>query len=160
MASPALKAAPSPAEIDLRALEFHALERKWEEAKTGVVSAAEPLFKLKQELIDLVAACGGPHHEKSKILHGILWELMATFGQSIVQDAAGVERLRLALVKAKQVRLLKKLFRKDVRWSFQSGAAVVIKGEKISPKIKGLLLDCFVASDRTPTLDVRKKKTA
>jgi hypothetical protein len=160
MASPALKAAPSPAEIDLLAFRFQALEECWNEAKAGVATAAEPLGKLKQELIDLVRACGGSHKEKSKILHGILWELMATFGQSTTQDAAAIERLRLALVKAKQARLLKKLFRKEISWRFESSAATIIRGEKLSAKLMSLVLECSVTTDRTPTLDVRKKKAA
>ena len=36
--------------------------------------AAKPLADLKVELIDLVDDFGGPHAEKSKILHGIAWE--------------------------------------------------------------------------------------
>ena len=158
MASPALKPAPSAAEIDLKAIEYSRLEEIFLEAKADLASASEPLAKFKSDLIELVRRHGGAHTKKSKILHGILWEMMATFGQSITQDAGAVDRLREALVKAKQARLLKKLFQKDTRWTFQSGAAIVIKGEKISARVKGLLLDCFVPSDRTPILDVRKRK--
>lgn len=163
MASPALKAAPSPAEIDLKAAEFHALEAKWKDAKLQVTLAGEPVDKLEKELIELARNWGSSHAQKSRILHGILWEMMATFGQSLQLDTAAVERLRVGLKKADQSRLLKKLFQKDVRWIFSAASAVVIKSDKavkLSPKIKGLLLDCFVQTNRTPTLDVRKKKAA
>jgi hypothetical protein len=160
MASAALKPVPSAAQIDLKAIEYRRLEEMFLEAKADLATASEPLSKLKADLIELVRQCGGMHAEKSKILHGILWEIMATFGQSTSLDAAAVERLRLGLVKAKQARLLKKLFQKDTRWTFQPGAAIVIKGEKISARVKSLLLDCFVTSYRTPTLDVREKKIA
>ena len=163
MASPALKvvkAAPSPAEIDLKAVEYTDLEKKLEEAKAAVPIAAKPLNDLKAALIKLVRDSGGVHAEKSKILHGIVWELMATFGQGMTQDSAAIERLRLALRKAKKARLLKKLFQEDIRWTFNASAAEIVKREKLSPTLMRGLLLCFVPSDRTPTLDVRKKKTA
>lgn len=158
MASPVL--APSPAEIDLKAVEYKDLEKKLEEAKAAVPIAAKPVNDLKAELIELVRSCGGPHAEKSKILHGILWEMMATFGQSMTQDAAAIERLRVALRKAKKTRLLKKLFQQDIRWTFNAASAEIVKREKLSPNLMRGLLLCFVTSDRTPTLDVRKNKTA
>ena len=164
MASAAFRSALSAAEIDLKAIEFHELETRLEDAKAEskqkLQAAGEPFFKLQKELIEWVRICGGAHHEKSKILHGILWEMMATFGQSTSQDTAAIERLRLALVKAKQARLLKKLFQKDVRWTLKAAASSIIKGEKLSAKLMGLVLECSVTVDRTPTLDVRKKKTA
>ena len=160
MASPALKAVPSPAEIDLKAIAYTDLEKKLDEARAAVPIAAKPVSDLKAELIDLVRSCGGTHAEKSKILHGIAWELMATFGQGMTQDSAAIDRLRLALKKAKKARLLKKLFQQDIRWTFKAASAEVVKREKLSPTLMRRLLLCFVPSDRTPTLDVRKKKIA
>jgi hypothetical protein len=160
MASPAVKPAPSAAEIDLRAVAFHALKQKLDEAQAAVPIAAKPVNDLKAELIELVRNFGGPHADKSKILHGIAWELMATFGKGMTQDSAAVERLRLALKKAGQTRLLKKLFQQDIRWTFNASAAEIVKREKLSPTLMRSLMLCFVTSDRTPTLDVRKKKVA
>jgi hypothetical protein len=157
MASPALKAAPSPAEIDLKAVAYTLLEEELRRAKADLADAAKPLSDFKLELIDLVRNCGGAHAEKSKILHGVAWELMATFGQGTTRDAAAIERLRLALKKA---RLLKRLFQQDVRWTFKAASAEVVKREKLSAPLMRSLLLCFVTSDRTPTLDVRKKKAA
>jgi hypothetical protein len=158
MASQALAAVPSEAEIDLRSVDYHKLVEKVDVARVELQKAMEPLVASKAELIELVRAYGGPHKEKSKILHGILWEIMGTFGQSIVQDNQAVEKLRLALQKNGQTRLLKKLFKQDIRWTFGSDAAAVIKEIKLTPRLKGMVLDCFVPADRTPTLDVRKKK--
>jgi hypothetical protein len=163
MATAALKVvkpAPSPAEIDLKAIEYKDLEEKLEVLKAQVPIAAKPLNDLKAELIEMVRHSGGVHAEKSKILYGIVWELMATFGQSMTQDAAAIERFRLALKKAKKVRLLKKLFTQDIRWTFKAASAEVVKREKLSPALMTRLLLCLVPSDRTPTLDVRKKKAA
>jgi len=159
-----LELAPTPEEADEFAAEFDrlctALAEAQAEAKLKIGKLSLPVVKLKQELIELVRNFGGPHREKSKLLHGIAWELMATFSQSISQDTAAVERLRVELKKKKQTRLLKKLFTEDKRWTFSSNAAEILKAEKLSPKLMALVLQCFVTTDRTPTLDVRPKKKA
>jgi hypothetical protein len=159
-----LKLAPTPEEADEFAIEFdrlyQVLSEATAEAKTKVENALVPVTRLKRELIELVRNFGGPHREKSKLLHGIAWELMATFSQSTTQDGVAVERLRLALKKKKQTKLLKKLFTEDKRWTFSSNAAEILKGEKLTLKIMALVLQCFVTTDRTPTLDVRPKKKA
>lgn len=152
-------AAPRPEEVDSRAIEFNDLEKALTVAMANAADAAAPLKALQIILVDWVRHFGSSHAEKSKILHGILWEMMATFGQASTQDAAAVERLRLALVKAKKARLLKKLFIKETRWKFNSGAMEVIKGEKLSAPQMSLVLQCFDTQDRTPRLDVRLKKT-
>jgi hypothetical protein len=78
----------------------------------------------------------------------------------MTQDAAAIDRLRMALKKAKKARLLKKLFKQDIRWTFQAASAEIVKREKLSPTLMQKLLLCFVPTDRTPTLDVREKKKA
>jgi hypothetical protein len=154
------KDAPKPDAIDEFAVEFDRLDRELAKAKKSAKDAAMPVAALEPELIALVRSFGGPHAEKSKILHGIAWEMMATFGQGMLQDAAAIERLRLALKKAKQARLLKKLFQQDIRWTFKASSVEVVKREKLTPKLLRLLLLCFVPVDKTPTLDVREKKKA
>ncbi len=158
MLSATLATAPTPELVDIFALEYERLEKLLIEAKKSATEAAGPLETLKKELIELVRKFGGRHHEKSKLLHGIVWELMATFGQSTTQDAVAVDRLRAALAKAKKARLLKKLFTKETSWRFNSKAMSVIKSEKLSAKLKGLVLDCLDTQDKTPTLEVREKK--
>jgi hypothetical protein len=157
-AAKALKPAPTPAEIDLKAVEYNELQEKLFKARGEAIAALAPVATLKDELIDLVRDFGGAHAEKSKLLHGIAWEMMATFGQSMTQDAAAIDRLRIALKKAKKARLLKKLFKQDIRWTFQAASAEIVKREKLSPTLMQKLLLCFVPTDRTPTLDVREKK--
>ena len=150
--------APLPAEVDSRAEYFHQLELDLEEARKEVAATQKELAVKEQALIDLVRECGGPHATKSKILHGILWEMVATFSQYSTQDSAAVERFRLALIDSKQTRLLKKIFKADVRYTMQTGAAEIVKTEKLSPKLMSLLLQCTVTQDRKPSLDVRQKK--
>ncbi len=151
--------APLPAEVDERAEIFSELEKKLAEAKAEVKTAQEKLAAKELELIELVRSFGGPHASKSKILHGILWEMVATFSQYTVQDSAAVERFRLALKEARQTRLLKKIFKEDKRYTFDGVAAAgIIKTEKLSAELLTLLLQCAVTKDKAPSLDVRLKK--
>lgn len=150
--------APLPAEIDDRAEVFHELETKLAEAKAEVKAAQEKLSAKELELIELVRSFGGPHATKSKILHGILWEMVATFAQYSTTDNAAIERFRLALVEADQTRLMKKIFKEESRWTMQSSAAEIVKNNKLSPKLLALLLQCMVTGDKNPSLDVRMKK--
>src|SRR5436305_369581 len=83
--------------------------------------------------------------------------IMATYGSSVSFDAAAVEKFRLALVKKKQARLLKKVFQKDVRWSLAPEASVIIKGEKLSKPLLALYSQCQVVKPKTPSLTVREK---
>lgn len=152
------KVALLPAEVDMAAEKFTDLELKLTEAKKKYQDAQKQLGDRELELIQLVSATGGPHAQKSKILHGIAWEIVATFAQYTTQDSSAVERFRQALVAAKQTRLLKKIFKADVRWTMQSGASEIVKTEKLSPRLMALLLQCSVTADKKPSLDVREKK--
>jgi len=152
------KPSPLPAEIDTRAEEFDRLEKDLAVAREKAKSAQVLVTTKEQELIDLVRESGGPHAQKSKILHGIVWEMIATFSQYTTQDAAAVERFRQALIKAGKTRLMKKIFTADTRYTMQSSAAEIVKTEKLSPKLMGLLLQCSVTQDKKPSLDVRQKK--
>ncbi|SRR5579872_527016 len=152
------KPAPLPAEVDTRADEFHELELKIEKANLELGALRKEIAEKQRSLIDLVSTFGGPHAQKSKILHGIVWEMIATFSQYTTQDSAAVERFRQALVDAKQTRLLKRIFASDVRWTMKTGAAEIVKTEKLSPKLMALLLQCSVTQDKKPSLDVRPKK--
>lgn len=150
--------APMPAEVDEKAEAFHQLELDLEKANFELGSLRKKIAAKELALIELVRSCGGPHATKSKILHGIVWEMVATFSQYTTQDSAAVERFRQALIAEKQTKLLKKIFRADVRWTMQAGAAEIVKAEKLSPRLMSLLLQCPVTQDKKPSLDVRPKK--
>jgi hypothetical protein len=152
--------APLPAEVDEKAIAFHQLEEDLAAAHVKLSAAQKLLSERERALIELVSSCGGPHALKSKIVHGIVWEMVATFSQYTAQDSAAVERFRLALVAAKKTRLLKKIFSADIRWTMKTGAAEIVKTEKLTPKLMSLLLQCSVTQDKKPSLDVRPKKRA
>lgn len=150
--------APLPAQVDAYADEFSQLDADVTE-KTNELKILKADLALKAEaLIALVSEHGGSHAQKSKILHGIVWEIVATFAQYTTQDAAAVERFRQALVAAGLTRLMKKIFTSDVRWTMKSSAAEIVKAEKLSPRLMALLLQCQVTQDKKPALDVRPKK--
>jgi hypothetical protein len=158
------RVAPMPADVDGRAENYHELDEALAAAKKAVQEAGKALADREAELIDLVRSFGGPHATKSKILHGTIWELVATFAQFTSQDTAAVERFRRALVEQKKGRLLKKIFERDVRWTMRAGAAEILRAEteKFSPRLRAelmmLLMLCSSTQDKKPSLDVRKKK--
>ena len=97
---------PNAEQVDAHAVEYKRLEKILDAAKAELAKVRNKegadLDKLHGTLIEMVRSFGGKHAEKSKILHGIEWELMATFGQSAGIDSAAVERLRLALESGQQ----------------------------------------------------------
>jgi hypothetical protein len=156
---------PNAEQVDEQALEYKRLEKILNEAKVSydAVKKAEgaQLGKLHLALIDLVREFGGKHAAKSKILHGIEWELMATFGESNGIDAAAVERLRVMLKEAGLTRLLKKLFTEEKSYRLAPNAAEILKAEgKLPDELAVAALACFTFTPRTPQLDVRPKKRA
>lgn len=155
-----LDIAPLPPSVDELSENFHELEEELAEAKRELEIARKLVTDRELELIELVRRHGGPHAQKSKILHGIIWEIVATFGQHTTLDSTAVERFRHELVMRKKTRLLKKLFTQDVRWTLNAGAAQIAQAEKLQPKLLALLLQCSVTQDRKPSLDVRPKKKA
>jgi hypothetical protein len=90
--------APSPAQVDAKAKEYlalkDALDRATEDAKLRTI----PLVELEEKLVELVSNFGSAHKEKSRLLHGITLEMMATFGSAVTIDTTAVERFRLALL--------------------------------------------------------------
>ena len=148
---------PPPPRVDQLAKQYLALKEKAEEAAQAAVDALKPVQAMAEELRELVRQHGSVHSEKSKLLHGIDYEVMATSGQSAVIDAGAVETFRVALVKKKQARLLRRMFEKTVRWSLLAGSAAIVKGETLSAPLMALYAKCQVVKDKTPTLTVRLK---
>jgi len=149
--------APTPAVVDAKAADYNALKAALLKAFQACEEAQKPLEKLKEELVELVRDYGSTHAEKSKLLHGVSWEMMATFGQSVSIDTAAVERFRLALVKASQARLLKRVFDKDIRWTLRPDFGEIIKGEKLSKPLLALYSQCQDIKPSAPRLVVREK---
>lgn len=154
-------AAPLPAEIDELALKWHALQAKVLEAELAYKDALKTvnpeIATMRVDLVDLVRDFGSVHAEKSKRLYGIEWFLMATFATSHHLDSAAVERFRLALVKAKQARLLKRIFTKAVRWDLSPEAPAIIQGSKLSKPLLALYAQCDIPEVQAPRLKVEKK---
>lgn len=161
MSTPA-KAAPLPGAVDELAAAYNALQAKILQAELEYAEAVKDvgpqMATMKTELVELVRDFGSTHAEKSKRLYGIEWYLMATFGTSHSTDAAAVERFRRALVKAKQARLLKRIFSKSVRWDLSPEARTIVQGSKLSRPLLALYAQCDVPMTKTPILKVEKKQ--
>lgn len=155
------KIPPSPAEVDELAREMIELKGKASTIQAQAQKEIEPLNKkldeLKARAVTLLKDFGSAHAEKSRLLHGIAYEIMGTFGTSTTIDAAAVEVFRQALVKAHQARLLKRIFEKTVRWSPMQGWGETIRGAKLPAKLMALYARCQVSSERTPTVTPREK---
>jgi len=151
----------SPAEVDALAQEYKDLEKKIADihlkANDDMRLPGARLDELRELFLESVSRFGSAHAEKSKIIHGIGFEIMATFGSSSSIDNAAVEIFRIALTRAKLTRLLKKVFEKTIRWSLARNAAEVIRSTQLLPKLHLLFSQCIVVKDRTPTLIVRPK---
>jgi hypothetical protein len=149
--------APTAAEVDKLAIEYSKLKEELLEATLARVAAQEKLEPAAAKLIEVVRKCGSAHAQKSKMLHGLKWEIMGTFSTSTSVDTAAVERLRLELVGQKQTRLLKRLFEGTVRWALRSTARAEVLKPDVSDEIRGLFVACEVTEDRSPSLTVREK---
>jgi hypothetical protein len=161
--APPLLLSPNAEQVDAHAVEYKRLEKILDAAKAELDKVRKKegadLGKLHGALIELVRSFGGKHAEKSKILHGIDWELMATFGQSFGIDSTAVEQLRLALKAANKTKLLKKLFTEEKSYRLAENAAEVLKAEdKLPDDLAMLALKCFGFTPQTPRLEVRLKK--
>lgn len=152
--------APTPQEIDQLSKEYLELKDKLFTAQLAASEISGQLT-LKAELIkQKVAEFGSAHAEKSKIVHGLEYEAVVTFGQSVSIDAAAVETFRDALHKAKQTRLLGKIFEKTIRWSLSPEASKIVRGSSLSAKVRALFAKCEVVKAKTPSLQVRAKEKA
>jgi hypothetical protein len=153
---------PSPAEVESLAQEMVELKGKIADIEAKAKADAEPHLKRLNELKTLaeewIRKFGSAHAEKSKLLRGILYEIMGTFGMSTSIDASAVEAFRLALVKAKQARLLRKIFEKTVRFDLKPDYASIIQGVQLKPKLLALYARCSVSTPRTPVITPRLQK--
>lgn len=159
---------PTPAEVEALALEYHGLEEKiLGIQKKCEEDMAEPCARrreLRELLIAKVREFGSAHAEKSKLLHGLEWEVMGSFGSTTKLDGAAVETFRLALLKEKKTRLLKRVFDKVIRWSLADTAGAFLRSEheagKFPDRLYALFARCSVSAELTPRLEVRPKKSA
>jgi hypothetical protein len=162
MAEPAkaLIAVPSPAEVDKIAILYDAKKERVLQATLAQRAASEELELVQKQCVELVSKFGSAYAEKSKLLHGLKWEIMGTFGASTSIDSAAVETLRSFLTANKQTRLLKRMFESTTRWALKSTARAEILKDDVSAKARALFAACEVTKDRSPSIQARKKQPA
>ena len=158
------KTPPTPSDVEQLAQEMLELKGKISMIQERAIEETKPLL---EKLVQLTARAekwlrefGSAHAEKSRMLHGIKLEIMGTFGTSSSIDAAAVETFRLALVKAHQSGVLKKIFRKVIRWELLPNWAETIRTMKLPPKLVRLYAACQVTEPRTPRIVPREKSAA
>jgi hypothetical protein len=151
---------PTPVEVDQLSKEYLELKDKLFTAQLTVTEISEKMVSKAEALREMTSQFGSAHSEKSKLLHGLGYEVMVSFGQTVTIDAAAVETFRDALRKAKQVRMIGKLFEKTIRWSLHPKASEIIRGSTLSDKLRSLFAKCEVVKATTPKLQVRPKEKA
>lgn len=166
MSTPA-KAAPTPAQVEALALEYHNLEEKIagleKKAKDDLAPHKKRLDELWDELVPQVKDFGSAHGEKSKLLHGLQWEVMGTFGSTTVIDGAAVETFRVAMLAEKKSasKIVKRIFSKAIRWTLADTAGAFLRAEheagKFPDRLYALFARCSVPKELTPKLAVRPK---
>ena len=147
----------TPAEIDKQAKEYSDLKEKVLTAKLALRDLEQQLTLKEEELIKSVEEHGSAHAQKSKLLHGVKMEIVATYSQRTQIDAQAVETFREELGKAKQSVLISRMFEKDIRWNLKQGASEIIRRSTLSQKLQALWGKCIVLKDCKPSLQVREK---
>ena len=164
MTTPEKTSPPSNGEIEDLAQEMIELKGKIADKLAQVSTETAPLVKQLKDLTDRaekwLRQYGSAHAEKSRLLHGLTFEILGTFGQSTSIDNAAVEIFRLALVKAGKSQLLRKIFKKVVRWELLANWGEVLKAEKLPAKLTALYANCQVTKDRAPTITPRERAKA
>lgn len=150
---------PRPPEVDELAREMVELKGKISSIQEKALADTLPLVKrageLREQALAWLKEFGSAHAEKSKLLHGALYEILGTFSSTSSIDNAAVECFRLALVKAKQARLVNRIFEKTVRWSLRSDFAATIKTAKLPAKLLALYSQCQVTKEKAPVITPR-----
>jgi hypothetical protein len=157
----AAKPGPSPTKVDELSREYLELKERHFQTTLEARSLQAELETLGNVLRVLAEEHGSVHAEKSKLLHGVLYEVMETQGQTVTVDAAAVEKFRLVAAKELKPKKLALIFETDIRYRLMATAAEFIRASgELSRKAKALYAACTVVKDRTPTLTVRLKQAA
>jgi hypothetical protein len=155
--------APTPARVDELALEHNSLDSKLDEIQAEADKQAkeprEKLSKLVAELKELVDEFGSQHEKKSKLLHGIEWEMMLTASSSISVDNAAVERMvGWAKGDKKKKEIIESLFTPVTRWDLTPNASVIVQAPGIPTQAKKLFAACLIVTPSQPRFKVRPTK--
>src|SRR5947207_8192791 len=107
----------TPVRVDELAQEYIELRDAVDKATQMVLERQEPASKLKEILVELVSEHGSLHAKKSKLLHGVRYEMMATYGSTTSLDTAAVKLFREACLKNGQKAIMQRIFQEDIRYT-------------------------------------------
>lgn len=151
-------APPTAQEVESLALRYKKKQDDLFDAMLAAKTAQQDLEPIKQECIELIKKFGTQHAKTSKLLYGLKFEMMATFGKSTSADGAAIERLRQKLIETQDGGMLKRFFEKSVSWALKSTGRQEVLKPDVSDEVRALFAVCEVTKDSTPRLDVREQK--
>jgi hypothetical protein len=154
------QAAPCPLRVDELAQQYLALKDRHLQATLEVRALQQELDAQGELLKATIAQHGSAHAEKSKLLHGVGFEMMLTCGQQISTDFAAVEKFREAASANLKPRQFARIFEKVVSYRLLASAAEFVRTGELSTRLKALYAACQVIKERAPQLTVRAKPSA
>jgi hypothetical protein len=154
---------PTPAEIDAKAKEYCDLEEQIENISKEAAEKMKPLrdrmTPLATELRKWGMEFGGVHAKKSKLLTGLVYEVMTTTGSSTSLDQAVAALFAQACKKVGQSRLFKELFETLTVYRARPEADEIAR-TKLTPRLALAFTRCFITKTYETRLEVRPRKKA
>jgi hypothetical protein len=154
---------PTPAEIDAKAKEYCDLETQIEQISADAAKKMKPLrdrlTPLGTQLRQWGADFGGAHAKKSKLLTGLVYEVMTTAGSSTSLDQAAAVLFSQACKKVGQTRIFKDLFETLTVYRSRPDADQVAR-TKLTSGLALAFARCFVTKSFETRLEVRPRKKA
>jgi hypothetical protein len=157
---------PAPAKIDELAREYLEIEEALVKKQLALADETAPqrarLKVLGEQLLADCVAFGSPHEKKSKLLTGLLFEVMTSVSTSTSIDSAAVNVFMKACKKAKQSKLFAQIFEEVKSWRIRPEADTVTRdNKKISAALLVKLMKCTISDTKPARLAaVRPRKNA
>ena len=146
--------APTPRHVDVLAAKFDRLRQR-------IKAEAEKLDQPKEDLLLLANRWGKitRRAKKSFRLDGLVWYILATYGQRTEIKREAVQKLQMELVTIGRGRSFREFFRPTVEYIATPGAVAALKKlpREHRRRIVALYRACFEAKPSAPSLEVKKQ---
>lgn len=154
---------PTPEEIDAKAKEYCELEAEIDEISKDAATKVKPLrdrmAPLGETLKTWSSLFGGAHAKKSKLLTGLVYEVMTTAGSSTSLDQAAAGLFLQVCKKAGKTRIFKKLFETLTVYRSRPEADAIARLIEEKDLAIGYTR-CFITTPHALRMDVRPRKKA
>jgi hypothetical protein len=165
MTSPQLSP-PKAEDVDALAKEYVDIQAELLEKQLALATETEPkrerLAELSEKLRAWCVDFGSAHEKKSKLLVGLLFEVMTTVSSSSSLDQAAVDVFLRACQKAKALRVFRKIFEHVSYWRPRPQADQVSRGAgMLTGALAKKLMACTIVDTKPARLiAVRPRKGA